>query len=283
MTYRDDPSQTPDEHHALMGGAPSYGDALMVQSNGAANKATHDSCAAALATQDVLRGGMDASTFLHAMRRRWMLALCLGLIAAAAAGISLSFAFPESSSATALFEVSNEPRTVLLEGSRQSTQEFEILKKTQLALLRTKFVLQSAIRNPSIAGLSAISSQPDPVEWLQEDLIVQFPQNGEILEITLSGDELPDELVKIVDAVAKAYKDEVVNERRQRRFATRDLLAHSLENLNNEVKRKTQDYLDIAKESGNPKGDITGAGTELLVREITEAQKSQIGPHDEVF
>jgi hypothetical protein len=147
---------------------------------------------------------MDANTFIHALRRRWLPALCLGAIAALASGTILWFVFPESSSATALFEVSTDQNTIF-DISRRGTQEFEILKKTQLALLRSNFVLQAAIRDPRIAGLSALTGQSDPVEWLQEDLVVQFPQNGEILEITLSGDELPEELVKIVDAVAKAY------------------------------------------------------------------------------
>src|SRR5262245_8007847 len=166
MTYRDDPSQAPDEHHAMMGAPPSHGDALMVQSNGAPTKPLMIPSAPAPASQDVLRGGMDANTFLHALRRRWILALSLGLIVAAITAVSLSMAFPESSSATALFEVSNAD-IVLLEGNRQTTQEFEILKKTQLALLRSNFVLQAAMRNPKIAGLSALSGQPDPVEWLQ--------------------------------------------------------------------------------------------------------------------
>jgi capsular exopolysaccharide synthesis family protein len=273
MTYRDDPTHNPDEHHALMGGAHSQSDALVVQSNGAPTKTLMIPAAPGPAPQDVLRGGMDANTFLHALRRRWILAFSLGLIAATIAGISLAIAFPESSSATALFEVISDVDPILREGNRRSAQEFEILKKTQLALLRSNFVLQAALRNPKIAGLSAISSQPDPIEWLKEDLVVQFPQNGEILEITLSGDELPEELVEIVDAVANAYKEEVVNVRSQRRLTTRDLLARSLENLNSEIKRKMEDYLDIAEETGRTEGDTREAGTELLLRDIQEAQK----------
>jgi hypothetical protein len=58
----------------------------------------------------------------------------------------------------------------------------------------------------------------------------------------------------MVDAVAKAYTDEVINERRQRALSSRDLLARSLENLNTEIKRKMEDFLDIARESGSTEG-----------------------------
>jgi hypothetical protein len=48
---------------------------------------------------------MDANTFMHALRRRWILALGMGLVIGAITALTLWFVFPESSSATALFEV----------------------------------------------------------------------------------------------------------------------------------------------------------------------------------
>ena len=63
--------------------------------------------------QDVLRGGMDANTLMHALRRRWLLALCMGTVVAAGSAIAMWFAFPESSSATALFEVASKDPSIL--------------------------------------------------------------------------------------------------------------------------------------------------------------------------
>jgi hypothetical protein len=65
----------------------------------------------------------------------------------------------------------------------------------------------------------------------------------------------------MVDAVAKAYNDEVVNGRRQRRYASRDLLARNLEKMNAEIKRKLEDYLDIGRELGSAE---SGSGRMLL-------------------
>ena len=42
--------------------------------------------------------------------------------------------------------------------------------------------------------------------------------------------------------------------RRQQQLANRDLLARSLENLNEEIKRKTQELFDIARERGQAVG-----------------------------
>src|SRR5689334_17630428 len=105
--HRDDTAHTPEPHHALVGEPHRPGDALMVQSNGAPTQplAVTGSAIPSSGAPNVLRGGMDANTFLHALRRRWMLALGLGLVVGAIAAITLWICFPESSSATALFEV----------------------------------------------------------------------------------------------------------------------------------------------------------------------------------
>src|SRR3954453_16554572 len=104
--HRDDTSHTPEPHHALVGEPQHPGDALMVQSNDAPQQQPLAITGAPLpSTQSVLRGSMDANTFLHALRRRWLLALGMGLVVGAILGIALWILFPESSSATAYFEV----------------------------------------------------------------------------------------------------------------------------------------------------------------------------------
>jgi hypothetical protein len=97
----------------------------MVQSNGApTTPLAIAGTPLPAAGQSVLRGGMDANTFLHALRRRWVLAMGIGLVAAAAAAIGLWFGFPESSSATALFEVRQEQDSIVHDAVQRSTQDF---------------------------------------------------------------------------------------------------------------------------------------------------------------
>ena len=276
MTFRDESSHASGDQHALVGGDHHPGDALMVQQTHAAS-VPHLAIPMGPppATRHVLRGGMDANTLMHALRRRWVLALCLGSVVAASSAIALWFLFPESSSATALFQVSNEQESLLFNQVPQTQASFDILKKTQLALLKSNYVLTAAIRPAGIASLSALAGETDPVEWLQDNLAVDFPQNGEILSITLSGDELPEDLVRLVDAVAKAYQDEVIEKERARRLANRDLLARNLEDLGVNTKRKMDEFLDIAREAGRSQGSTRDAETEILMRDISDTKKKK--------
>jgi hypothetical protein len=135
-------------------------------------------------------------------------------------------------------------------------REFEIIKRSQLAKLSSYYVLQAAVRKPTVAALPVFQNQPDPVAWLQEHLEVDFPGDGEIMAIRLRGPEShSNDLVFIVDEVTRAYEDEVIFADTQTRLNTRDLTAQSLKRLKEELIEKMQVLNDIKKEIGTAATD----------------------------
>ena len=127
------------------------------------------------------------------------------------------------------------------------------MKKTQLAMIKSYFVLNAAVRKPGIASLPILQGQADATDWLERHLEVRYPEDAEILEISLRGPEAyATDLVRIVDAVANAYSDEVLFKERSRTLSSRDIFARSLESLNKKIADKSEVYLDIAKESDAP-------------------------------
>jgi hypothetical protein len=196
-------------------------------------------------------------------KRRLRFSLLTLLILFAAISLLLAWLVqPDRVVATALFDVRAEKPSLFGDAKpeRLDVAGFELLKHTQLALLKSEFLLQSAVRNPAIASLQTFSNKGDLVAWLQKHLEFKFPENGEILSIQLHGVKAQaSDLVLIVDAVAEAYKKEVLGSETARQLSQRDMLERSLQNLNSEIKRKYEDYLDIAKGMNHPEsgsGDI---------------------------
>ncbi len=70
--------------------------------------------------------------------------------------------------------------------------------------------LNAALRDSAVSNYRMIREQVDPIEWLQQNLKVEFIANSELMEISLIGED-PQELAGIVNAVKKAYIEEVVN------------------------------------------------------------------------
>src|SRR5262245_37996646 len=110
-------------------------------------------------------------------RRRWPRNLALLFLLAVIGGFVFWLVKPHTATATALFEVRRQSSSLLGTQPAESESAFEILKKTQIALLKSKFLLKSALRDPGIASLSLFAGVPDPEEWLQDHLEVSFPQD----------------------------------------------------------------------------------------------------------
>jgi succinoglycan biosynthesis transport protein ExoP len=284
MTYRDDPSHSPESaqsSQAMVGGPQHPSDALVPHTNGVALSASYVGGPTG-PTQDVLHGGMDANEFFNSLRRRWILALGMGLVAAVVAAVALWILFPESSSAVALFQVSSEAPKLVFDNANETTK-FDVLQNTQLALLKSDFVLSAAIRSPAVSSLSILAAESEPVKWLTDNLQVDFPNRSEILRISLSGDGLPEDLRQLVDAVADAYLNEVVYKERQRRLTARDALANALKTITDELTRKMEEYHDVAVEIGASEAYDRDAETELLLRDIADLQLQKSRLHSEMM
>lgn len=148
----------------------------------------------------------DAASLLKALRRRLVPALTVGLILAAIAGTTTWFLVPPAKiAARAQLYVSPAPPQILFPERNQVQND--IFQRSQAYRIRDRFVLNAAMRDPEIANLILLKEQPDPLQFLEKELKVEFP-SPEIMHIVLSGDRPTDQL-KIVSAVAKAYLDNV--------------------------------------------------------------------------
>src|SRR5262249_43361439 len=146
----------------------------------------------------------NALGLLQALRRRWLLALSCSLLAAGlGAGLTWWLLPPPKQSARTLLSV-NSNRPVVLFPTHEPTPEFATYQKTQVALIKSRLVLNAALRQPGAAELSVIRQQRDPVAWLESELQVDYTLGPEVLRIALTGDR-PDELAVLVNAVTDAY------------------------------------------------------------------------------
>lgn len=278
MTYRDDDqSRSADAQHAMIGGPHHPGDALIAQKDGAPPAMGMAGLSVSSTSPDLLRRGMDTSTFYHALRRRWLLAVCMGAVAAAAASITLLFLFPVSSSALMSFQVNPEEESLVFNDRRSTNaQAFEGFKKTQLVLLSSQWLLQAAIRPAAVNSLPILAKERDKVQWLLNNLRVDFPRQGDVLTISITGNALPSDQQRLVDAVAQAYRDEVLYRETMRKLQIIQAIEKSLKSLNGELTRKHQLYIDTAEAEGSIAAVDSTAEVDLLMREIASLRQQKM-------
>ena len=165
-----------------------------------------------------------------------------------------------------LFEISAAPPNIFgLTNSSFNEREFEILRRTQVELMKSDYVLQAALRNPQIAALRVLKSQRDPIAWLHDHLEVEWPRDSELLAIRLHCTEgaVPDSAL-LLNSVASAYQNEVVFTEDQSRLVARDALAKIVEQDQRKNSRsKNREELEASREFGQRqrRGAITASQT----------------------
>ena len=170
-----------------------------------------------------LTASPSALDLARSLRRRWLLALALALVAVPGATALAWYGVPR------LMPLKRVVRTTLHVASQQPTisplapaegrLDFATYQRTQIALVKSRLVLNAAMRDPKVAGLALLREQANPTQWLETQLKVDYTIAPEILCISLIGEQ-SDELAILVEAVRDAYLREIV-ERQQHEQNTR--------------------------------------------------------------
>lgn len=156
-------------------------------------------------------------------------------------------------------------------GEAADPSQFVSFQRTQATLLKSRLVLNAALKQPKAAELKLVRDQADPVEWLETQLEVEFT-SPEIMRVRLSGED-PEELKVLLNAVADAYLNEVVFKEHNRRLARIEQLKNIAQTYQAKLADKKRALKELAKLAGakNPKNLLLQQ--QLLLEQISSAQK----------
>jgi capsular exopolysaccharide synthesis family protein len=157
-----------------------------------------------------LTAAPNPASLLIALRRRWLVAATVGILLAGGASVGVWTWMPPAK-ATARTLVNIQGTSWLWKDSAQHTSTTD--PRTHIALLKSRLVLTSALKQPKVAALDCIRKNPEPVEWLEKELQADFSAAPDVLRISLSGDN-PSELITLVNEIRDAYKREVIDKER---------------------------------------------------------------------
>ncbi len=157
-----------------------------------------------------LSATLSPAALLTAFRRRWFVAVTLGLISAGivAAGVWVAFPSGGHTAHTLLHIADRQP--VVIAAIPENQADFGNYQRTQLVLIKSLPVLNAALRDPKVKKLPAVQKRINPIGWLKEEIKADFSLAPSILRISMSGHD-PEQLTLLLDAVREAYLSEIVN------------------------------------------------------------------------
>lgn len=192
-------------------------------------------------------------SLLHAFRRRWIPAVAVAIPAALLAAVAAWELIPAPYKSSAVFRV-KQYEDKIVGGSAARESDFLNYRDSQIAYVRSRQVLQAALRKPEVAQTETIRALKYPFEYLEEKLIVEPTDSDSFVEIALTGDR-PRELKTVVDAVTEAYMNEVVLAEKHKKIAKHASLQALLKQKTEELATAESDIDSLAEAlgTGDPK------------------------------
>jgi capsular exopolysaccharide synthesis family protein len=197
--------------------------AITIQPSGIAAYPSGGDWMSAGANDPAQNAGNGLAVVMHAIRRHLLLVLSIGLVSAATTGGLLYAFLPVKYSAEAVLQLAPVIPHVLNKGAdaEQSVMnEFEVFRNDQAALMKARWVMIAALRDPNLKGRACVRREDDrhnAIQWLTGAISVELPtKNTGIIRVNATEADR-DDAAAMVNAVVGAYWNEVVYRDRQRR------------------------------------------------------------------
>lgn len=198
------------------------------------------------------------SQIVPAVGRRWLTGIVVALPIAAITAFVVWSNFTPIYTATAILRVASTESRLLFETAENkpaSPNAFEIFKRSQRQWMLSRFVLIRALRDTAdLERLAVFRNEADPADWLEANLSVTFPDESEVMHVSLSGHN-PEGLDRLVNAVVKAYFDEIINEEGDRKRERLSGLELAYRQADTELRAKRNDLRMLVERVGT--GDST--------------------------
>jgi capsular exopolysaccharide synthesis family protein len=198
--------------------------------------------------QDQAASGMSITKMLHSFRRRWLLALFMGLLLGIPAALATWLIFPKQYEVQAMLQFHNmeQLRDDAGYGTLEAEKEW---RETQLHLIRSQLLLTATLREPKVSNLSLIRREDEPINFLQKSISVFSPKDSDLVFIRMVGEDAR-EMVEIVKTLTTKYvthAETAVGEERTRKITR---LENTLKKNSDELSKLNQQKILLQQQSG---------------------------------
>jgi succinoglycan biosynthesis transport protein ExoP len=172
----------------------------------------------ALAPPPALASGPNAASLLKGLQRRWWVALFLGVLLAGSAGVGAWYGLEPKWTAEAPVHIDPVPQWLLspVFAASPDRNEFINYERWQAAQMKSRFVLNAARKREDVKNLPIIREQPDPIQFLDDEIKIDYKDGDEVLNIQIMGSD-PEAAKAIVNAVREEYFNEVIKKEHEAR------------------------------------------------------------------
>ncbi|MEZ6120714.1 MAG: hypothetical protein R3C28_29630 [Pirellulaceae bacterium] len=240
---------------------------------------------------DEKKDAFDIWSFLHSLRRTWLVGLGLGLLVASILAAILWFVVPVKYEAQVILQVRRDKdRLYNPKGAGRASHpmDYEIKKKTQVELIKSNFVITAALSRPGIAQLPLVrfdswgSEREEPEGWVASKIRVNSPEGQEIVFVTFK-DEDKEDVKELLQAVTDAYLEQVVYKDRAKLTTDLHTLKEKERELKNSIHKKHTEVNELSKALGSIATDMGKVQLEMEMDRLNAMKRDLTNLENETY
>ncbi len=229
-------------------------------------------------------GAPDFLELLRALQRRWLLAVVAGLTCAAIVAAITWFVVPPAhyTSRAVLRIMMYQPKVVFQ--TEELHADYRVFQRTQAELITNRNVLEAVLADPKVAGLETVKEaiqRTDPVEWLGQQVRVDFSPSSELVAVSMSGNR-PKDLQILVDAVVNKYLENIVNTEKEERHERVQNLKTLWDDYQKKMKEKRDQLRKLALQAGSGDQPTLAYKNQIASQQLAMAEQERMRVHAEL-
>ena len=227
-------------------------------------------------------GKPDLWNLLACLQRRWRLAVSLGfLVGAVAAVVGYFLTSPSSFTAVSLLKVESVTPHLIFKDP-EGRANYDTYQRSQVERLKSRMVLNAALREPKVAQLAIVKEQPNPIEWLEKLVQVDFALSPEVMRFTVTMKE-SEAALAIVDALREVFLRENVNADKNQRLTHLTTLEKFYSNYEEQLKSKRASLKKLTDDIGSNDPKFLANKQESALKELNMIQQQQLNLKMEIL
>ncbi len=217
--------------------------------------------------------GPDAATLFTSFKRRWLLAVSLGTVLAAAAAVGAWFLLEPKFTATAWLRVATP--TGIIQGPSDNRNEYGTYQRTQAARVKHPSVLNDALKRPEIKRLNLLKQQPDQILFLTDEIKVELQEGSELIKVSMSARD-PAELIPLVNAVAQEWLNDGTSKEQSQQAGNITKVEDAYNQAREELRQKYNRLGELASRAGTKDSQVLSDKQRALILTFTEVKKQHL-------
>jgi uncharacterized protein involved in exopolysaccharide biosynthesis len=175
----------------------------------------------------------------------------------------------------ALLHVASSEPYILFPPERASNPfrtDFATYQRTQVALIKSRLVLNNAIKRLQSATPDVIKRRADHLDWLAKNLRVDFEIGSELLRVSMRDTE-PNDAAVLVNAVVSAYLDEVVDVELKQKRDRYDLLKQTWSRYQESLRQKRKELRSLTEQTGSEDKRVASERYQLRAEQLSACDR----------